>query len=344
MPITFGKGEPMSKSSPAFNTLLSNLQHAVTTIPHKHRAIENELMLSKWPAYRFMSPMAATRLFHKAYVEGYKEQHRITMDRDEADKLKIGGKLDYTKNNTHLTQVWCARQLADELGMPYPAYLEFCFDFASRRKRNNPPQPNQLGPSKKSADAWWALMDEYWTNERCRVELARMDPLPEYYVGFDRDLPAQNEFRRELLDIGADTDTLLGPFIASWVVVLNQLSELECAPLGDEAVARAVKDAHDEIESGMREVFVYPPFSPKEMRQACFGLPGVGTTTSEICEFCAQKKDCAIVRNFITGKVVKATGFEDPIGEKVRASQRTRTARCRSNKKEPAREEELSSG
>jgi len=334
----------MPKSSPAFNTLLSDLQHAVTTIPHKHRAVENELMLSKWPAYRFMSPMAATRMFHKAYVEGYKEQHRINMDRGEADKLKIGRKLDYTKNNAHLTQVWCARQLADELGMPYPAYIEFCFDFASRRKRNKPPQPNQLGPSEKSAVAWTAKMSEFWTNERRSVELARMDPLPEYYVGFGKGLPAQKKFRRELLDIGADMETLLGPFIASRVVVLGQLSEQECATLGVEAVARAVKDAHGEIESGMLEVHAYPTCSPKEMRQACFGLPGVDTTTSQICEFCTQKKGCTTVRDFITGKVVKATGVEDPVEEKRLASQRARTARCRSNKKEPAREEELSSG
>src|SRR6056297_322882 len=180
---------------------LQELYELSCLIPRGYLAREAELMVLKWPEYRFMPPMQATRLFHTEYVKAYRNHHKRTVDLHESEKIKIGEKLDMRRPNAHLTQLWVARQRADELGMPYSHYLRFEFSFAERRKRKHPPQPNQLGPNPKNEAAWVAKIREYWTDDMCRIELNRMAPLAQFAVENDRGLPAQRRVREDIVEL-----------------------------------------------------------------------------------------------------------------------------------------------
>jgi len=166
-------------------------------IPRQHLAREADLMMSKWPAYRFMSPEEATALFIDAYKVGVKNYTRQTNDIELAERIQPAKSLCTTHNNRYYTQAWMARQVADELGMPYPAYMEFCFDFAGRRRRRTTPQMNQLGPSAATATAWNESLPKFWTLDRWSIEMRRMEPDARYCIDYNLDLPAQRKFKEE---------------------------------------------------------------------------------------------------------------------------------------------------
>ena len=148
---------------------------AVILIGNKHLRDENVLMKKKWAEYRFMTPLAATALFAKEFIQAYKNSLRRNVDIGVAENSNVGIGFDFTKPNGRITQICIARKRADATGMPYPEYLEFCFDFATRRKRGQLPQPNQLVPSKAPArDLWNAKMEEIWNPDLQLVKFARM--------------------------------------------------------------------------------------------------------------------------------------------------------------------------
>ncbi len=148
---------------------------AVILVTRKCLAEEDVLMISKWPAYRFMTPLAATKLFAAEYAKAYKNCLHVNFGALEAQNSKAGENIDFSSPNTRATQMWIARQNADRIGAAYPDFLEFCFDFAALRKRRYPPQPNQLmaGPGKARA-TWNDLFAKFWTSDRRQIAINRM--------------------------------------------------------------------------------------------------------------------------------------------------------------------------
>lgn len=314
---------------------MDRLCHTIKVIPPEHLVAEAELMLTKWPAYRFMSPLEATDLFHAAYVDGYKQYHRKNKDLDEAEEIQIGEKLKRHKQTAHYTQVWIARQKADVLGLPYPEYIEFVFKFAGERKdRKYAPQPNQLGPNHKTKDAWHAKFNDFWDDDRYKLGLSRMEALPQYAVEFDFGLPAQRRYRGELLDLGARPEVRFDDFYAQYVTVRGNLNVDDCKSIADsDILAKAELSAQRDLEDGLREVREYSLPKAQEFYQSCFGIPGVDASDALTCGCCPHFATCDAARTEALERVKAATGSTNPIAEKRKADMRKRVAKHRARKK-----------
>jgi hypothetical protein len=303
-------------------------------IPRQYLAIEADLMVSKWSAYRFMSPRQATALFIEKYAAAYKECLRVNYDVDAAVRADPTKTLDTTTNNSRYTQVWMARQYADEWGLPYDVFLEFCFDFAARRKdRRYFPQPNQLGPNGTTGEAWSEAIAKF-VEDRYPLAFKRMSPMVQYTVDNHAALPAQMAFENELLAFGRTADGSLEYFIAHRMVALRQLSEATYrAAFGDELVERAIARASSDIESGVMPVEIYEPPVEGAMWQGCLGVNGIDHAVSSICGSCGQYELCGKVREIVDKQVVKTTGYSDPLREKELENGRRDVARSRAKKK-----------
>lgn len=292
------------------------------------------LVVRKWPAYRFLPPLEATRLFHASYVEAYKNYYRTNIDFEAAPQLKIGLKLNLLKSNAHLTQLVGARQRADRIGLPYPAYLEFAFEFVSRRKYKHPPQPNQLWPTEeKKLDAWIAKLDEFWSDDRHTLELNRMDPLPQYVVDYDLGLPAQRQFREELVQHELHSNRPLKSFVGKHVVELRHLDANDCAAFGTDTFSRAERLASQDLEDGFLTRHNYTEPSPESFYQSCFGVPGIDTSDEYTCGRCPHFSKCAAARLEVVTRVIAETGSREPIEEARKKKNRERVARHRAHKK-----------
>lgn len=303
-------------------------------IPREFSALEVDLTIQKWPAYRFMGSMEATRLFLTEYEIAYKEQHKINVDVFEGEQLKIGRKISFRRNNDRLTQVYKARQHADSLGIPYPDYLEFSMDFASRRNgRRYPPQPNQLGPKGNSEHAWWVKFSEFWGHDRKKLAYNRMSPMAQYVVQNRRGLPAQSAVLEDLRNIGAELVSGTSAFIENYVFRFQYLQLNDCDVMGNYHVSVAAKEAKDNIERGWLVPESYPAILPHDLLQSCFGVPGIEQANSMVCHSCPAKAPCQRVRSAMLEQIKSKTGSFDPIAMKKKASQRDRTRKCRALKK-----------
>lgn len=325
----------MPPNNPSHDTYMAELIRMIKVIPREHLEAEAELLLTKWPAYRFMSPIEATDIFHAAYVDGYKQYHRENADRDEAEGLGIGKKLRRHKQTAHYTQVWVARQKADMLGVPYPEYIEFAFKFAGARKdRKYAPQPNQLGPNPKTKDAWHAKLNEFWDDDRYKLALSRMEPLPQYAVELDLGLPAQRRYREELLDLGTRPEVRFDDFYAKYVTVRGNLNVGDYKSIADsDALDKAERSAQRDLEDGLCEVQEYSQPEAHEFYQSCFGIPGVDASDALTCGRCPHFEICGAARTEALQRVGAATGSTDPIAEKKKTDTRKRVARHRARKK-----------
>lgn len=326
----------MSLDKNELEVRLRQLVRMTKLIPRPLLALEAELMAAKWPAYRFLSPMSATRLFHSEYVAAYKAYCSTNIDRETGENIKVGTKLRFLTPNAHLTQVWKARQIADNLGLPYPDYLEFAFSFAAERRRAHAPQPNQLGPNDKTREAWCTKLEVFWTPERARLALNRMEPMVQYACEYDRGLPAQRRFREELVESEAASGCALDGFIGRNVVSLRYLRFEDCAPLGADAAAAALERVSREPEARFYPAHSYDQPGPESFLPSCFGLPGIKTNDPVYCA-CPLKQQCMIARDFVTERVKAETGSDDPVAENSKRKNRQRVAQYRARKKEEAK-------
>ncbi|MES0824930.1 hypothetical protein [Ruegeria sp. SCP11] len=308
---------------------LNMLHRMLKLIPTRYRALEAEVMPTKWPEYRFLTPMDATKQFHRAYIEAYKNYYRENIDVIAASDIKIGFKLSYFKRSSDLTQLNNARLKADRIGLPYPAYLEFAFKFAAARKRKFPPQPNQLWPTEKAYDAWLTKIVEFWSDDRHGLELNRMKVMPQYAYFSYQGLPAQRQFRKEMLDLVSRGVYSIDGFVAKHVVERQYFRAVDCHFLGEKAVECAERKAREDVANGfLRTVELKTPTS-KKFYQSCFGVPGVVTSDNPICSTCTQRGDCELARQTVISKTLSETGFADPIAEADRRANRRRVNACR---------------
>lgn len=307
---------------------------AATIIPRPLLRAELELAAIKWPNYRFLTPLQATRLFKEAYIAEYRRYHARNIDYREAAALRIGRNLDLVRNTKHNTQLWRARQFADSLGLPYGAYMEFAFAFAEARRRKYAPQPNQLGPSEKSAEAWYGKLAEFWTPERKWLALQNEEPLPEYRLSNDLGLAAQARFRAELLDLGRSGAIDPETFLDAHVVTLEQLSPTDCETAFPDWVAlETMKEMLDAKEAGIVPGHAYPEIDPARIRPSCSGLPDIDTGTEAPCQTCCQQPGCCVLRQEVLNQMLTHFGSADPIAGARRVGNAERQRRHRARKK-----------
>ena len=108
--------------------LLEDTTLTLRLIPAELLCREAELTLLKWPGYQFITPLQATRHFLDVYQAKYTEFYRINVDAATTRPHKTT-RWDTSNRNGPMTQLWEARQRADELGLPYEASLDFAFEF-----------------------------------------------------------------------------------------------------------------------------------------------------------------------------------------------------------------------
>jgi hypothetical protein len=297
---------------------------------------EREVADKKWFAYRFMSPIAATKHFAELYSKAFKAHIRFIRDRDEAQLRQGLGQKIFNKPSRSLTELWHARQRADELGLPYELLIEFGFEFAREGGWKNPPRPMQLFGSAES-DIAWPLKIEKFLEDRLPLVVDRFADLPQYRVENYRHLPVQDEFRAYLVDhLGASTKPwafrLTGPCIEKRH--LPVLFAIKLAPKDQRG--RIMTELRLELES---ELLVQAPKEslPKiAFVPACFGLATSDPAASR-CSSCPFTVYCQHMSKVASAEMIKrhgsVSGLKDERDEKRKAGQRRRTARCRAKKK-----------
>lgn len=210
-------------SSSAAERLRDTMQ-AMKLIMPDLLARERQSDQTKWFAFRFTSPMAATKLFAEIYRREFRNFVRVHGDVDVAQRAKGLSTTIFSKPSGSLTQLWQARQRADEFGLPYEVLIEFGFLFAGRRRWKHAPSPLQLFGTQGSYVAWPAEFEKFLV-DRMPMAIDRLTDLPQYRVENYRGLVAQDEFRTLLLARLAEAS---GPW---HVKIARQCFELRHLPL-----------------------------------------------------------------------------------------------------------------
>lgn len=297
---------------------------------------EREVAHKKWFAYRFMSPLAATKHFAELYSKGFKAYIRFNRDRDEAELSQGLGQNIFHKPGRSLTELWHARQRADELGLPYELLIEFGFEFARKGGWKNPPRPMQLFGSAES-DIAWPLEIKKFLDDRLPLLVDRFSGLPQYRVENYHHLPVQDEFRAYLVDhLSASTKPwafrLTGPCIEKRH--LPVLLAVRLAPKDQRG--RIMTEFRLELENDL--LVEAPKVSLPKIAfvPACFGVATVDPAASP-CSSCAFSAHCQHMSNTASAEMIMRHGSTAPLkgerDEKRKAGQRRRTARCRAKKK-----------
>lgn len=307
---------------------------AVTLVGCKNLRDENALMVSKWPAYRFMTPLAATKLFAAEYEEAYRKCRRANYDFEQYDSSTIGKKICFDRPSSQVTQMWNARKFADAFGLPYPIYLEHCFKFAVGRKRKQLPQPNQLAGAKGIArDTWTRMLTELWNRDYWLHASARMDFMPQYQFSERRNLPAQEVFLEQLLDHMEDAGSR-ETFVENYLISRQYLDAGDLlSKLPEEAVSKVIDEARRSCALWGQPSLPVEPFN---LHQACFGLPGVVDTTGVICAGCSARALCLAIRQSVETQLLSLEGSVDPIAARKAAANRENVRKCRAKKKAEA--------
>lgn len=306
---------------------VASIIDGAAVIPRDTLAREADLMLTKWPAYRFLSPMQATDLFAEEYRAAYKRILHQASDVDHGKNAKPLEGLNSLTNNSAYTQVWIARQHADEFCVPYNIYLDFPFAFAAARERHTWPSPNQLRPKPDSDQetAWMAKFKAHWDVEHLRVELVRMPLMAQYARAADASLPAQAAFRELLLEVWQQTSARLDSLLGGFVRQRSYLTVEDCeSAYGQEPVQRALELVAMDAELGLWPTMDHSPLGRTDLWQACIGTPGIDTETVSVCQECSQREECRKLQSIIERRLVQAHGTADPVKERKRTSNRER--------------------
>ncbi|TAZ67168.1 hypothetical protein [Rhizobium ruizarguesonis] len=297
---------------------------------------EREVANKKWFAYRFMTPLAATKHFASLYSKGFKAYIRFNRDRDEAELRQGLGSRIFQKPNGSLTELWRARQRADELGLPYELLIEFGFEFARKGGWKNAPRPMQLFGSADS-DIAWPLEIEKFLNERLPHVIDRLADLPQYRVENYRHLPVQDDFRCYVIDhVRASTKPwafrLTGPCLEKRHLPL--LLALKLAP--QDQRWRIMTELRLEQESELTIQAPREALPQIALVPACFGLIAAYAAAVSPCSSCPFSARCQAMGKAVAAAMIKRHGsvstLKDERDQTRKAGQRRRTARWRAKK------------
>lgn len=296
-------------------------------------AKEAQLMALKWYDYRFMSPLDATMLFGRLYQEQFRRTIAREVDRNLA---KNAQGIDLTRVRSdprQFTALWTARQHADELGIRYQEYLEFCFEFATNVRRKALPQPNQLYFSRNSEVAWLLQIEPFWS-DRVLSGLAKVEDLPQYRFELYRALPAQAGYRQFILNRAIEGNK-------RWTDVMRvHAVEKRQIPIRNFVSAIGSERFIDELRSVKihRRSFPFASaasvnITAEQLWQSCFGVPHAYSEVAEPCSECPQSAGCQRLAQVVLERVVRRCGTADPVTERERQKTRNRVRKHRAKKK-----------
>jgi hypothetical protein len=325
------EGERMSDDNLKAIERINAIIDGVDRIEHKYLARERDLLLTKWPDYKFLSPGQATLLFAKTYQEIYVDNVARKVDVSKSRRAKG---IDFAKLNgpsREFTQLWVARQHADEFTMPYSMYINFCFDFALARDRKAFPRPNQLRANEATDFAWHAEFEKFFDG-RMRGGAFRPSDLPQYAIVNYRGLPAQDDVRRYLVDITKLSLRNLRPAIEERFYIKAQVPlEMLRDVYGQEPWQQTVDRLEEEYQARPVTPMVYQTISYSDKWQSCFGVPNARDPETAPCSICPQSSDCKKIGLSVLRHLEKRGGAADPALalKRMRGRERTRKSRAR---------------
>jgi hypothetical protein len=304
-------------------------------LPAKDFAIEAKLAESRWYAYSFMSPVEATAEFARAYIAGLKRYVRRNDSLELVDKVsgvRVGIPMQRT---AQFTQLWRARQKADEYGVPYEVLFDFGFDFAGRRKRKRFPLPHQIFHTDASHDAWWNM---FLVNAEELSELAmRQLDMPHYRLEHNRGLPNQRSFQQWIKE-DLETSTRNPVDHIGWISVKNRyLSQEECLSVFPPERTQDIRDRLTyEVEAGRIEPEPTTELEDVDFLIGCFGISEAIKAPESNCDACPLRKLCEDMAGLVMRATEKRTGHVSPESEADLERNRRNVAACRARKKAAA--------
>ncbi|WP_182085965.1 hypothetical protein [Aureimonas sp. ME7] len=294
---------------------------------------EQEVAQSKWFAYRFASPMVATKLFAEIYRREFKNYIRVNGDVALAQQAKALSMAIFSKPSSSLTQLWKARQRADEIGVPYDVLIEFGFRFAGGRVWKHAPRPSQLFGTKGSPVAWQLEFNKF-LGDRMPLAIDRLMDLPQYRVENYRGLVAQDEFRALLL---ARLAVASGPWHAK---IGRQCLELRHLPLrmalsivSPHLRANLVRELRSDRERGVLGAAAQEFLPQIAYVPASFGLSGAQEVSTGGRKDLAFEEFGSRFGERVTAQMLSRHGCLSPVqvaqDSRRREGQRRRTAKHR---------------
>jgi len=319
---------------------------AIKLMAPVHLERERELAHCKWFGYRFMSPLAATKHLAELYRRGVQRYARYHQDIDLAASVRGLSHHVFAKPNGSLTELWRARQPADECGLPYELLIDFAFEFAGRRKWKHTPRPIQLFGSKKSGVAWQAEFEKYLA-DHLPLTLERLSGLPQYRIENYRHLPVQDGFRSCLTRHIREANKRWAPMIGKQCVQDRHLPLRDTLKLVPQEMRRGVIS---EVKSD-RHIGLLPPAAHERitvvaMVPACFGMPFARTDGALECRSCPFVHKCSALAHMVSDRMHDRYGSLSPLqsgrDDRRRDMTRKRVAKFRAKRK--AEEACLSAG
>ncbi|MES5099256.1 hypothetical protein ABUK73_13585 [Agrobacterium sp. BA1120] len=297
---------------------------------------ERERAHTKWYAYRFMSALEATKLFADLYRAAFKRYVRTHRDMSDADAANGLGTRIFGSPNSSLTELWNARQRADELGLPYNLLMDFSFDFAGRRTRKRAPRPGQLFDSGKAGIAW-PIELEKWIGDPLHLEVQRLS-MPQYQRENYRSLPVQDEFHDYILSSINERVGAWGPRLAHHCLSRRHLPISKAINLVPKAARKiTVRYLRGELELDYEQNGRNDRLPDIALAPACFGLPFAKCVTSPVCVECPLANLCSSAVRAVSDHMHGSYGALSPIGHSRRQNTnektRLRVRKCRANKK-----------
>lgn len=291
-----------------------------SNIPEEFLKDEPMAQQSAWVGYRYMTPLARTELFTRAYFDANRQmKEEFFPEKDAAKSRPIDP--EYSKNMpSAMSALWHARSVADTVGLPYPVYIETVMrGCMASEKWTHIPRPNQLYHALDVARARHALTMPIVTEH-----LYAKDWDPRFSAENYSGDPVQIKALAHLCDLVEASPEPAGA-LAEYLCV-RKIVPLDVAreAFGDEMVdaALALSPEHP-IATADPEQRKYIP--------ACAGFRQDGKNFP--CDTCPVRAPCRSFDLRVRVELKAKTGSEDPIATRGRADGARRQQEFRNRQK-----------
>ncbi|MER8862535.1 hypothetical protein NKI19_02285 [Mesorhizobium sp. M0751] len=312
-----------------FAKRLEDLITARYLIMPGHLEREHELLTKKWFDYRFLSPLDATLLFGEIYRKALRAFVRANIDRELSEHVNGVKAAPPSEPAGWFTQLWMARQRADELGLPYDEFMEFSFHFSGRRTRSRNPLPLQLHANDTTKVAWHAQFEKFKL-DRGLFSVWPGSDLAQYQIDHYRGLPAQKNFREVLTAVLRTDGKRWSDVIARHCLSRRQLplrAVLRIMP-GNQR-RNSFETAVDEMRIGMWGTRNVVKLDDAEFLQSCFGMQNPSTEDSVQCCACPDHIRCRLIATKIDELAKRRFGSASPVRDARLAAVAARVAKHR---------------
>ena len=296
---------------------------------------ERELMTKKWFEYRFLSSRECNRQFLNDYQTIFRRKFAENIDAASAGNVSGANTRTMKDDARERSQLVAARQRADALGTPYNVFIEAGFDFALKRnnERKALPRPNQLLGNDQTSNYVVKYIlnrwDEMLSNRLFKVEH------PAYLISSYRNLPAQNYFRKFIIEQVKQTSMPLDRAIRKYTYDLGQIPlEVFKESFPEEMFDRAIQSVESDLLIFPVENTDASPVRKVDLLPTCFGLRYTYDPSSSECSLCPIASNCNNVGQLTFGAASKQAGVDDPAADYDRRLARERQQRHRAKKRE----------